>query len=273
MEREGRVWLGTQGFSFKDWVGPFYPEGTGQSTYLEEYAKRFPIVEIDSTFYGTPRATTVEGWKRRSPPNFLFAAKFPRLITHEKKLDRALGDAEAFIGVMQALGDKLAVLTLQFAYDFTLEFSDQLDAFLAALPVGVRYAVEVRNRGWLNPQFGEMLSERGVALVLQDLHYMPKLDWITTDFTVIRWLGRRKDIERFDRIQIDRSENLGAWAEMVKQFRNDGIEVFGFFNNHFAGHSPDSVRQFARLLEIELPESQQSDSPQGQMSMDLEHDT
>jgi uncharacterized protein YecE (DUF72 family) len=272
MGREGRVWLGTQGFSFKDWVGPFYPEGTGQSTYLEEYAKRFPIVEIDSTFYGTPRATTVEGWKRRSPPDFQFAAKFPKLITHEKKLDRALGDAEAFIGVMQALGDKLAVLTLQFAYDFTPEYYAQLDTFLAALPGGVRYAVEVRNRGWLNPEFGEMLSDRGVALVLQDLHYMPKLDWITADFTVIRWLGRRKDIEQFDRIQIDRSEQLASWAETVKQFRDDGIEVFGFFNNHFAGHSPDSVRQFAGLLGIDLPESQQSDQHQGQMSMDLEHD-
>jgi uncharacterized protein YecE (DUF72 family) len=98
------------------------------------------------------------------------------------------------------------------------------------------------------------------------------LDWVTADFTVIRWLGRRKDIEQFDRIQIDRSEQLASWAEMVKQFRDDGIEVFGFFNNHFAGHSPDSVRQFASLLEIDLPESQQSDSPQGQMSMDLEHD-
>lgn len=272
MGQAGSVWLGTQGFSFKDWVGPFYPEGTSQSTYLEEYAKRFPIVEIDSTFYGTPRANTVEGWKRRSPPDFLFAAKFPQLITHEKKLERALGDAEAFIGVMQALGDKLAVLTLQFAYDFTPDYFNALEAFLGALPKGVRYAVEVRNRGWLNPEFGEMLSERRVALVLQDLHYMPRLDWITADFTVIRWLGRRKDITRFDRIQIDRSDELNTWAERVRGFREDGIEIFGFFNNHFAGHSPESVRQFASLLEIELPEARQDGSPGGQMSMGLERD-
>ncbi len=272
MGREGKVWLGTQGFSFKDWVGPFYPEGTSQSSYLEEYGKHFPIVEIDSTFYGAPRATTVEGWKRRSPPDFQFAAKFPKLITHEKKLDRALGDAEAFIGVMQALGDKLAVLTLQFAYDFTPDHFDQLDAFLAALPEGVRYAVEIRNRGWITPAFGEMLSERGAALVLQDLHYMPRLDWVTADFTVIRWLGRRKDIEQFDRIQIDRTEALNTWAEVVKQFRADGIEVFGFFNNHFAGHSPESVRQFASMLEIELPEAAPMPDPDGQMSLDLDND-
>lgn len=272
MGNEGKLWLGTQGFSFKDWVGPFYPEGTGQSNYLEAYAERFPIVEIDSTFYGTPRATTVEGWKRRSPPDFQFAAKFPKLITHDKKLDRALGDAEAFIGVMQALGDKLSVLTLQFAYDFTPDFSDRLDSFLAGLPGGIRYAVEVRNRGWIKPEFGDMLSERGVALVLQDLHYMPKLDWITTDFTVIRWLGRRKDIEQFDRIQIDRSEELNAWATRVRAFLSDGIEVYGFFNNHYAGHSPESVRQFASLLGVTLPEAQGNAKPKGQLRLDLNHE-
>jgi uncharacterized protein YecE (DUF72 family) len=272
MGREGRLWLGTQGFSFKDWVGPFYPEGTTQSTYLEQYAKQLPIVEIDSTFYGAPRATTVDGWRRRTPPSFQFAAKFPKLITHEKKLDRAVGDAEAFIGVMQALGDKLALLTLQFAYDFTPDYFDRLETFLAALPEGVRYAVEVRNRGWLTPEFTQMLSEQGAALVLQDLHYMPRLDWITADFTVIRWLGRRKDIEQFDRIQIDRTQALETWAERVRAFLEQGVEVFGFFNNHYAGHSPASVRQFASLLGVNLTEMIEDDPAPSQMTLDLDDD-
>jgi uncharacterized protein YecE (DUF72 family) len=251
-KQRGEIYLGTQGFSFKDWVGPFYPEGTSSSQYLEAYAQHFPIVEIDSTFYGTPRATTVEGWRERTPEDFLFSAKFPRLITHDKKLENALGDAEAFIGVMQALGDKLAVLTLQFAYDFEPDRFDLLDKFLGDLPGGIRYAVEVRNRGWLNADFGEMLSQHEAALVLQDLHYMPRLDWITTDFTVIRWLGRRKDINEFDRIQIDREEILEMWAQRVDSFLDQGVDVYGFFNNHFAGHSPASVRQFAELLGITL---------------------
>ena len=254
-ERRGQVYLGTQGFSFDDWVGPFYPAGTSKTAYLEQYAERLPAVEIDSTFYGVPRATTVKKWKERTPPGFRFAAKFPKLITHEKKLDRALGDAEAFIGTMQALGEKLAVLVLQFAYDFTPDLWDRLDSFLAALPGATRYAVEVRNREWLKPEFGEMLSRHNVAMVLQDLHYMPKLDWITTDFTVIRWLGRRKDIARFDEIQIDRSKELDEWAQKVFGFLDTGIDVYGFFNNHFAGHSPESVRQFAAMLGLDLMEN------------------
>ena len=267
----GRLLLGTQGFSFPDWVGPFYPDSTSRNRYLEEYAQRFPIVEIDSTFYGVPRATTIQGWRERTPQDFCFAAKFPKLITHEKKLDRARGDAEAFVGTMQALGDKLAVLILQFAYDFTPDYSDRLDEFLGDLPEGPRYAVEVRNRAWLTPDLGEMLSNHNAAMVLQDLHYMPKLDWITADFTVIRWLGRRKDIEQFDRIQIDRTKELEVWAEHVRSFLEQGVDVFGFFNNHYAGHSPESVRQFAAMLGVELKEVHESEASGKQLRLEGGH--
>ena len=77
---------------------------------------------------------------------------------------------------------------------------------------------------------------------------MPQLDWVTADFSVIRWLGRRKDILVFDRIQIDRTKVLETWAQIVAGFLDAGVDVYGYFNNHFAGHSPASVRQFAALL-------------------------
>jgi uncharacterized protein YecE (DUF72 family) len=268
--QSGRLYLGTQGFSFDDWVGPFYPQGTTARDYLEVYSNIFNSVEIDSTFYGMPRPATVRGWRQRTPEGFRFAAKFPKLITHDKKLDRAEGDAEAFVQRMQLLEDKLAVLTLQFAYDFTPEYFDRLDTFLKALPPGPRYAVEIRNRKWLTPGLGEMLSGHGAALVLQDLHYMPRLDWITADFTVIRWLGRRADIRRFDKLQIDRSESMEWWAERVRGFLNRGVDVYGFYNNHFAGHSPGSVRLFADLLGHDLPE--RDPSPPPQMGLGMEDD-
>jgi uncharacterized protein YecE (DUF72 family) len=105
--------------------------------------------------------------------------------------------------------------------------------------------------------------------VLQDLHYMPRLDWVTADFSVIRWLGRRKDIQEFDRIQIDRTKALEAWAEIVAGFLDAGIDVFGYFNNHFAGHSPESVRQFAALLHHPLP-SPEAESSGQQLDLELE---
>ena len=247
--RRGTLWLGTQGFAFDDWVGPFYPPGTPKTAYLETYARSFSTVEIDSTFYATPRAAVVEAWGRRTPDGFRFSAKFPKLITHDQKLAGAEGNAEAFVRTMQLLGDKLGVLTLQFAYDFTPDLFARLESFLRGLPPGPRYAVEVRNRRWLTPDLGEMLSGLGVALVLQDLYYMPKMSWTTTAFTVVRWLGRRSDIECFDRIQIDRAKELTDWGERVRQFLDDGIDVWGYFNNHFAGHSPASLRQFVQILD------------------------
>jgi len=262
----GNLWLGTQGFSFKDWVGPFYPAGTSSKAYLQTYAQHFPAVEIDSTFYGTPRPSTILGWYDRTPDSFTFAAKFPRQITHEKKLANSLPEARAFIETMRALGDKLGVLILQFAYDFNPEFQARLDDFLGELPEGTRYAVEVRNRGWLTDDFRFLLEQHNAALVLQDLHYMPRVDWITADFTVIRWLGRRKDVNVFDRIQIDRAESMQAWAVLVRSFLERDVDVFGFFNNHYAGHSPESVRQFAEMLDIPLS-STSPDPPQ--MALDL----
>jgi len=246
--RRGRLHLGTQGFAFDDWVGPFYPPGTAKADYLTSYAEHFPTVEIDSTFYGTPRPNVVRGWYDRTPASFRFAAKFPRTITHDKQLAEAEGEAAEFVGVMQGLGEKLAVLTLQFAFDFEPAQLERLDRFLERLPGGPRYAVEVRNRGWLTARFRQMLRAHGVALVLQDLYYMPRMDWLTAPFTVIRWLGRRSDIDRFDRLQLDRTKELATWASRVRRFLDAGVDVYGYFNNHFAGHSPGSVRQFEEIL-------------------------
>jgi uncharacterized protein YecE (DUF72 family) len=99
---------------------------------------------------------------------------------------------------------------------------------------------------------------------------MPKLDWVTADFTVIRWLGRRKDIEQFDRIQIDRTGVLEKWASKVERYLDDGVDVYGFFNNHFAGHSPESVRMFASMLGVDLPSPDQRRSAGGQISLGLD---
>jgi uncharacterized protein YecE (DUF72 family) len=248
VKAKGRLLLGTQGFAFDDWVGPFYPPGTPKPAYLEEYARHFTTVEIDSTFYGAPRDSVVLGWYDRTPEGFTFSAKFPKEITHDSKLEGAGEAARTFVGTLRALGEKLGLLTLQFAYDFTPDLLPRLDAFLGDLPQGVRYAVEIRNRRWLTPDLRGMLSSHHTALVLQDLYTMPRMDWITADFTVIRWLGRRSDIERFDRIQIDRTREMTAWAARVRRFIEDGIDVYGYFNNHFAGHSPASVRLFEEIL-------------------------
>ncbi len=135
------IHLGTQGWSYKSWNGVFYPQDTPANCYLEEYAKKLHTVEIDSTFYATPRASTVKQWDEVTPDDFRFTAKFPQKITHEKMLKEAEQDVKLFLDTMSLLGPKLGPLLLQFPYTFKPDQRVVLADFLAALPGDFRYAV------------------------------------------------------------------------------------------------------------------------------------
>jgi uncharacterized protein YecE (DUF72 family) len=244
----GELYLGTQSWSHKEWVGPFYPEGTTPTQYITEYAHHFNSVEIDSTFYGIPRETTVYAWRDRTPDGFIFAAKFPQVITHEKMLADAQMETQVFLATMSLLGEKLGPLLLQFSYEFGPDKLQMLDTYLAELPPGYRVAVEVRNRRWLQPEFFDLLKRHQVALALQDLYYMPRHAETTAPFTYIRWLGDRQRLTRFDHIQLDRSKEQAWWAEQVRAMLDRGMIVYGYFNDQWAGHAPASVRQFHALV-------------------------
>ena len=242
------LYIGTQGFSFKDWVGPFYPLNSTSNRYLQAYSRQFRTVEIDSTFYGVPRRTTVAAWRQRTPTGFRFCAKFPNYITHQKMLVDCDAATQHFIETMRGLGDKLGPLLLQFSYEFGPERSDHLARYLDGLPDDLQFAVEVRNREWYDTNIIEMLQTRGVALALHDLYYMPRRTEVTADFVYVRWLGRRTDLEHFDRIQLDRRDEEKWWAEHVSGFLGQGLTVYGYFNNIWAGYSPGSALGFLERL-------------------------
>ena len=124
------LFIGTQGFAFKDWVGPFFPRGMAPSRHLEWYSRQFRTIEINTSFYGVPRPATVDGWQRRVPEGFRFAAKFPQEITHEKMLVGCEALTERFIETMRGLGDKLGPLLLQFSYQFDPDHFGDLVRYL-----------------------------------------------------------------------------------------------------------------------------------------------
>src|ERR687885_700126 len=131
---EEGLYLGTSGWSYADWEGTVYPPDTTPTGRLAEYVKHFATVEIDSTFYGTPRRTTVERWRKVAPSGFLFAAKFPQEVTHEGNLVNIRSEVEGFVRTMQALEDRLGPLLLQLPPDFTVEGMGVLEDFLSTLP-------------------------------------------------------------------------------------------------------------------------------------------
>jgi uncharacterized protein YecE (DUF72 family) len=250
--------IGTSAFTASGWEHSFYPEGMKTGDNLTYYATKFDTVEVDSTFYRTPSASTVKGWNAKTPPGFLFAAKVPQVITHEKVLVDCDAEFKQFMEVMDNLGEKLGPLLLQFGYFNKKafvgvnDFLARLRPFLKTLPKGHRFAVEIRNKNWLVPQFVEALRERGVALALIDQSWMPrpgqwfeKFDPITTDFTYVRWLGDRKGIEErtkvWDKIIVDRRTELSEWAEILGKVHKRRIQILAFANNHYAGYGPGTI--------------------------------
>lgn len=244
----GILYLGTQGFAYKDWLGNFYPRAIRPTDYLAHYIEHFRTVELDSTFYGVPRATTVRAWYDVTPPDFVFTAKFPRTITHDKKLVNAEEETRAFLDAMSGLREKCGPLLLQFAHDFSPDFAPALERYLSALPSTCRYAVEFRHKGWLQPQHWDLLSKHRVGLCLHDLYYMPKLARATADVVYIRWLGNRTQLTKFDRIQLDRQKEQHWWGGVVRAFLSKGHNVFGYVNNCWAGHAPISAQQLFELI-------------------------
>jgi uncharacterized protein YecE (DUF72 family) len=234
--------------------------------YLMEYSQHFRTVEVDATFYRSPPASTVEGWYAKTPPGFLFAAKVPQVITHEKVLVGCEPDMDAFLAVMARLREKQGPLLLQFPYFKKAvipgvdAFMDRLAPFLEGLPTQPRFALEVRNKTWLTPPFLDLLRRHRVALALIDHPWMPtareyrsRPELITTDFTYVRWLGDRYKIEEqtteWNRLVIDRTRETHAWVEAIDEFLRRTQRVYGYYNNHYAGYGVGSVQLFEEIWE------------------------
>ena len=250
----GRVRLGTQGWNYDAWVGPFYPSATRPGDYLAVYSRAFATVEVDSTFYAVPPLRTVQTWYERTRPDFVFAPKLPQEITHERGLRDSSTQAAEFFDRMRELRDKLGPVLIQLSPEFGPSELPALAAFLPTLPRDMRFAVEFRQRGWIHDGILALLAEHNVALALTDARWIPRKQMMalaarpTADFAYLRWMGPNRDIVDYSRIQVDRSREMEAWSQVLWALSQRVKEVYGYINNHFAGHSPQSARDLQRLL-------------------------
>jgi uncharacterized protein YecE (DUF72 family) len=265
--------LGTSSFTADGWNLTFYPPGMQSRDYLSYYATQFDTLEVDATFYRVPAISTVQGWYNKTPANFLFTLKIPQEITHERILVDTDSVFNDFLRATEPLAEKLGVILLQFPYfnkqtfSAPADFLSRLKPFLEKLPSQPRFALELRNKYWLGPPLCNLLRKHNVALALIDHPWMPrpreyfaKGNALTTDFIYIRWLGDRKSIEGltkvWDKTIVDRSEDLREWVEACRSFLKRKIRVFAFANNHYAGHAPDTLRLFERLMNEKLGEAE-----------------
>ncbi|UCF19469.1 MAG: DUF72 domain-containing protein [Gemmatimonadota bacterium] len=249
-----RIYIGTQGWSYSDWSGPFYPEGTPSSKYLDFYARAFSAVEVDSSFYAIPPASHFLGWDERTPAGFRFALKLPGELTHERRLRGGDEVLKTFCKRAELLQEKLGAILVQLPPDFTPAERDALDAFVKRLPRDVRFAVEFRHPDWLDERTYDVLRAAEVGHALSAGPWIP-LERVmdaarrpTAKFSYFRWLGDRPHLTGYTHTQIDRSSEIGDWAELLVELSSQMKGIYGFFNNHYEGHSPASARRLLRQL-------------------------
>ena len=223
-------------------------------------------MEIDSTYYSIPAPHVVAAWRDKTPPGFLFAAKVPGVITHEKVLTNCQTELTNFLTKIAILGNRLGPLLLQFPY-FNQNvfvsrdlFEKRLRPFLRGLPKEFKFALEIRNTNWISWDFLELLREHSVAFALVAQPRMPRidilakaLDLMTGDFAYVRFIGDRKDIEaktqKWDKLIEDKTVEMTVWTRELRKIVNKGVKTYAFFNNHYAGFAPGSVKLFEDLWE------------------------
>ena len=257
------VRIGTQGWNYDAWVGPFYPTGTRAGDFLTVYSRAFNTVEVDSTFYAIPPAKTVRGWSDRTPDDFTFALKLPQEITHERRLRDVADTTSEFFSRARELGRKLGPVLVQLSPDFGPAELPALVKFLPLLPRDVKVAIEFRQRGWLSDGVIALLAEHNVALALVDARWIPRKQMLslaekpTADFAYLRWMGPNRDIVDYSRVQVDRTREVEQWSQAVWEISATVTAVYGYVNNHFAGHSPATARHLQRLLKQKPIEPEQ----------------
>jgi uncharacterized protein YecE (DUF72 family) len=244
--------IGTSGWSYDEWVGPFYARKEGMFT---QYTKVFRTTEINSTFYSYPSERMVEGWARYAPPGFVFSAKLPQLITHDKWLRLEEGvedDMWRFIHLMQPLAEKLGPILIQLRPKFSYEGNaGDLESFLEVLPENHEWAVEFRHGSWMREETYRMLGKHNVAYTIVDEPLLPPETHVTADFAYVRWHGHGK------RIWYDyeySGDQLDDWTPKVKEIEKRAKRTYGYFNNHFNANAVKNAVELLSRLDMATPE-------------------
>jgi uncharacterized protein YecE (DUF72 family) len=249
------IYTGCSGWSYTSWQGPFYPPTIENKKWLPYYSKVFDYVEIDSTFYRIPSKFMVQNWAKRTPYNFRFTTKFPKIITHDKRLRDVHKELGQFYDVMEPLADKTLALLIQLPP--SLQIKEGLDALRELdfeLEGAFRYPIEVRHPSWYNELLYNFLKSRNICLVWSQQDRLTTPPVVTSDLIYLRLIGDRSIDERdFGKIQRDRVLEMQRWVEELKSVqrfeRNVKVAIVSA-NNHYAGFGPGTVKTFREMMEL-----------------------
>ena len=238
-----RVLIGTSGWHYDSWRGPFYPAGLPIKAKLQYYASQFESAELNGVFYRTPTVETVKSWKKQTGKNFVFTWKASKFITHWKRLSaNSVNSLELMEDRLSLLGHKVGSVLFQLPPNLQVD-ADRLSAFLRMLPPKRCYSFEFRHPSWYSPRIMRVLSEENISLCISDHHDAPAPWKRTADFVYVRGHGpggRYKGHYSTD--------TLAGWAKRIRSWKAQGCDVFVFFDNDQKSAAPIDALKLKQLL-------------------------
>ena len=243
MHRE-RIHVGTSGWHYDHWQNVFYPPEVSKREWLNFYARIFHTVEINATFYHMPKEKTFSNWYSHTSDSFVFSVKANRLITHTKKLKDINAPLEEFLQKAKVLREKLGAILFQLPPSFSPDL-ERFKVFAATIPKDLQAAVEFRNFAWHTDATFKLLEENNIAFCVFELAGKQSPLIVTADFVYIRLHGPG------DAYKGDYSDELlHTWAEKIIEWKNNGKEVYFYFDNDEKGYAPKNAGRLIELVKI-----------------------
>jgi uncharacterized protein YecE (DUF72 family) len=243
IRRRPRVLIGTSGWTYDGWRGPFYPEKVPKKAWLSYYATQFRTTEINGSFYRTPSLQAVRGWRVQTPADFVFAWKASKFITHWKRLT---SNCENSIALMQTrlevLGPKSMAVLFQLPARFTKNCR-RLEEFLTMLPPGYRYAFEFRDKSWYADDVFDVLRAHDISLCLSDHRDAPSPWEVTASHVYVRGHGPGGQYRGSYS-----AKSLQRWADHIAAWQGQRRSVLVYFDNDQKAAAPKDARRLVDLL-------------------------
>ena len=238
-----RVLIGTSGWHYDSWRGPFFPAGLPVKHQLQYYASQFSSAELNGVFYRTPTPDAVSSWRDQTGDDFVFAWKASKFITHWKRLSaNSVNSLELLEDRLSLLGTKAGPVLFQLPPNFKVD-AYRLASFLKLLPRKRRYSFEFRHPSWYAPQILRLLRAQNISLCISDHHDAPAPWKRTADFVYVRGHG---PTGRYKGHYSPRT--LSDWARHIRSWKKQGCDVFVYFDNDQKSAAPADARSLRRLM-------------------------
>jgi uncharacterized protein YecE (DUF72 family) len=240
--KRGAHWVGTSGWTYRNWRGPFYPEDLKQADWLPYYAEHLASLELNASFYRLPPESLIKRLVEGTPKDFLVAIKGSRLISHAKRLLDCEQALKIFFGRIALFRGRAGPVLFQLPPRFPADPA-RLEAFLALLPKKRRFAFEFRDPSWHQDEIYALLRAQNAAFVLFELAKLSAPRVLTADFTYVRLHGRRKYKSAYSEAQ------LADWAAWLRAQMAEGRDVYAYFDNtDEADHAPRNAMRLNEML-------------------------